>query len=114
MHVDASTGQLDLQGLSVAPGEVVEFVLDGSGGSEHAFVLTGLAGAAIDQRLARNGDTVVRVRAPRAASSRASARSPATTGCTAASSSASRTEPAAGIDGRRYAAAGFRPTSRPR
>ena len=64
MHVDASTGQLDLQGLSVAPGEVVEFVLDGSGGSEHAFVLTGLAGAAIDQRLARNGDTVVRVRAP--------------------------------------------------
>ena len=62
IHVDASTGQLDLQGLSVTPGEVVEFVLDGSGGSDHAFVLTGLAGA--DQRPAPNGDTVVRVRAP--------------------------------------------------
>ena len=64
IHVDASTGQLDLQGLSVTPGEVVELVLDGSGGSDHAFVLTGLAGAAIDQRPAPNGDTVVRVRAP--------------------------------------------------
>lgn len=64
LHVDASTGQLDLQGLSVVPGEVVEFVLDGSGGSDHTFVLSGLAGSEIDQRQAPNGDTIVRVRAP--------------------------------------------------
>ncbi|MYE31254.1 MAG: hypothetical protein F4X80_01015 [Chloroflexi bacterium] len=64
IHVDASTGQLDLQDVSVVPGEVVEFVLDGSGGSGHRFVLDGLTGAAIDQRTAPNGDVIVRVQAP--------------------------------------------------
>ena len=42
--VDASTGELDLRGLEIAPGEVVEFVLDGSGGSGHLFLLSGLGG----------------------------------------------------------------------
>ena len=64
IHVDASTGQLDLQDVSVVPGEVVEFVLDGSGGSGHRFVLDSLTGAAIDQRTAPNGDVIVRVQAP--------------------------------------------------
>ena len=64
IHVDASTGQLDLRDVSVVPGEVVEFVLDGSGGSGHRFVLNGLTGAAIEQRIAPNGDVVVRVQAP--------------------------------------------------
>jgi uncharacterized cupredoxin-like copper-binding protein len=64
INVDASTGQLDLEGLAVEPGEVVEFVLDGSAGSEHTFLLSGLTGAEIDQRLAPNGDTIIRVRAP--------------------------------------------------
>ena len=64
IHVDASTGQLDLQDVAVVPGEVVEFVLDGSGGSGHRFVLNGLTGAAIEQRTAPNGDVVVRVQAP--------------------------------------------------
>lgn len=64
IHVDASTGQLDLQDVSVVPGEVVEFVLDGSGGSGHRFVLNGLTGAAIEQRTAANGDVIVRVQAP--------------------------------------------------
>ena len=63
--VDASTGQLDLEDLSVAPEEVVEFVLDGSGGSGHRFVLNGLTGAAIEQRTAPHGDVIVRVQAPR-------------------------------------------------
>ena len=39
-------------------------MLDGSGGSGHRFVLTGLTGASIEQRQAPNGDVVVRVRAP--------------------------------------------------
>ena len=64
VHVDASTGQLDLEDVAVAPGEVVEFVLDGSGGSGHRFVLGGLTGAAIQQRTAPNGDVIVRVQAP--------------------------------------------------
>ena len=63
--VDASTGELDLRGLEIAPGEVVEFVLDGSGGSGHLFLLSGLGGSEIDQRAAPNGDAVIRVRAPR-------------------------------------------------
>ncbi|MCY4616469.1 MAG: hypothetical protein OXC71_08790 [Chloroflexi bacterium] len=64
IHVDASTGQLDLEDVAVAPGEVVEFVLDGSGGSGHRFVLAGLTGAAIQERTAPNGDVIVRVQAP--------------------------------------------------
>ncbi len=64
IHVDASTGQLDLEDVAVAPGEMVEFVLDGSGGSGHRFVLNGLTGAAIQQRRAPNGDVIVRVQAP--------------------------------------------------
>ena len=64
LHVDASTGQLDLEDLSVASGEVVEFALDGSGGSGHRFVLNGLTGAAIQQRTAPNGYVIVRVQAP--------------------------------------------------
>ncbi|MCY3657257.1 MAG: hypothetical protein OXG95_11710 [Chloroflexi bacterium] len=64
IHIDASTGQLDLEDVAVTPGEVVEFVLDGSGGSGHRFVLDGLTGAAIDQRTAPNGDVIVRVQAP--------------------------------------------------
>ena len=64
IHVDASTGQLDLSDVAVAPGEVVEFVLDGSGGSGHRLVLNGLTGAAIQQRTAPNGDVIVRVQAP--------------------------------------------------
>lgn len=64
IRVDASTGQLDLADVAVTPGEVVEFVLDGSGGSGHRFVLNGLTGAAIEQRQAANGDVIVRVQAP--------------------------------------------------
>ena len=62
--VDASTGQLDLRGLAVRPGEVIDFVLVGSAGAPHRFVLSGLGGAEIDERLAANGDTVIRIRAP--------------------------------------------------
>ena len=64
IRVDASTGTLDLRGVAVAPGEVVEFVLEGSAEAGHRFVLTGLAGAEIDRRTAPDGDAVVRVRAP--------------------------------------------------
>ncbi|MYA20731.1 MAG: hypothetical protein F4Z25_10895 [Chloroflexi bacterium] len=62
--VDASTGQLDLSGLAVRPGEVIDFVLEGSAGAPHRFVLSGLGGAEIDERLAPDGDTVIRIRAP--------------------------------------------------
>ncbi|MYB41633.1 MAG: hypothetical protein F4X76_05440 [Chloroflexi bacterium] len=62
--IDASTGQLDLRGLAVRPGEVIDFVLVGSAGAPHRFVLSGLGGAEIDERLAANGDTVIRIRAP--------------------------------------------------
>lgn len=62
--VDASTGQLDLAGLAVRPGEVIDFVLEGSRGAPHRFVLSGLGGAEIDERLAPDGDTVIRIRAP--------------------------------------------------
>ena len=62
--VDASTGQLDLSGLAVRPGEVIDFVLEGSSGAPHRFVLSGLGGAEIDERLAPDGDTVIRIRAP--------------------------------------------------
>ena len=64
LHVDASTRQLDLSDVAVASGEVVEFALDGSGGSGHRFVLNGLTGTAIQQRTAPNGDVIVRVQAP--------------------------------------------------
>lgn len=64
--IDASTGSLDLTGVDVRPGEVVEFVLAGSAGSPHAFVLTGASpGAQMDQSVADNGDTVIRLQAPR-------------------------------------------------
>ena len=62
--VDASTGQLDLRGLAVRPGEVIDFVLEGSRGSPHRFILSGLSGAEIDERLAPDGDTVIRIRTP--------------------------------------------------
>lgn len=63
--VDASTGTLDLAGIDVAPGEVVEFVLEGSAGAPHQFVLTGASGGeGIDTRVGPNGDTIVRVQAP--------------------------------------------------
>ena len=62
--VDASTGQLDLRGLAVRPGEVIDFVLEGSRGSPHRFILSGLGGAEIDERVAPDGDTVIRIRAP--------------------------------------------------
>ena len=79
--VDASTGQLDLSGLAVRPGEVIDFVLDGSAGAPHRFVLSGLGGAEIDERVAPDGDTVIRIRAR----STSSASSPATRACTGAS-----------------------------
>lgn len=63
--IDASTGTLDLAGIEAAPGAVVEFVLDGSAGSPHSFVLTGAApGSEIDQSVAPDGDTVIRLRVP--------------------------------------------------
>ncbi len=66
-EIDASTGSLDLAGIEAAPGSVVEFVLVGSAGAPHAFVLTGgLPGSEIDESLAANGDTVVRLRVPEA------------------------------------------------
>lgn len=63
--IDASTGVLDLSGIEVAPGEVVEFVLDGSAGAPHSFVLTGAApGSEMDESVAASGDTVIRLRVP--------------------------------------------------
>lgn len=63
--VDASTGTLDLAGINVGPGEVVEFVLAGSAGAPHQFVLTGASGGeGIDTRVGPHGDTIVRVQAP--------------------------------------------------
>ena len=63
--IDASTGTLDLSGIEVLPGEVVEFVLEGSAGARHAFVLTGAApGSEIDESVAPDGDTVIRLRVP--------------------------------------------------
>jgi len=64
-EIDASTGTLDLAGIEAAPGSVVEFVLVGSAGAPHAFVLTGaLPGSEMDESLATNGDTVIRLRVP--------------------------------------------------
>lgn len=63
--VDASTGVLDLAGIEAAPGSVVEFVLDGSAGAPHSFVLMGAApGSEMDQSVAEDGDTVIRLRVP--------------------------------------------------
>ncbi|MPZ98134.1 MAG: hypothetical protein GEU80_02170 [Dehalococcoidia bacterium] len=62
--IDASTGVLDLSAVAVQPGEVVEFVLEGSAGAPHQFLLTGLTGAEMDTTTAGNGDTVIRLRAP--------------------------------------------------
>ncbi len=63
--VDASTGVLDLAGIEVAPGSVVEFLLDGSAGAPHSFVLTGAApGSEMDQLTAEDGDTIIRIRIP--------------------------------------------------
>lgn len=63
--VDASMGVLDLAGIEAAPGSVVEFLLDGSAGSPHSFVLTGTApGSEMDQSTAEDGDTVIRIRVP--------------------------------------------------
>lgn len=63
--IDASTGVLDLAGIEAAPGSVVEFVLDGSAGAPHSFVLTGATpGSEMDQFIADDGDTVIRLRVP--------------------------------------------------
>lgn len=63
--IDASTGVLDLAGIDAAPGSVVEFVLDGSAGAPHSFVLTGATpGSEIDEFIADDGDTVIRLRVP--------------------------------------------------
>lgn len=62
--VDASTGVLDLASVAVQPGEVVEFLLAGSAGSPHRFVLTGAGGAELDTLTAANGDTIIRLRVP--------------------------------------------------
>lgn len=63
--IDASTGSLDLAGIEARPGSVVEFVLAGSAGSPHAFVLTGAApGSEMDQSVGADGDTVIRLRVP--------------------------------------------------
>ena len=63
--LDASTGTLDLAGIEARPGEVVEFILQGSAGAPHAFVLTGAApGSEIDESLTPDGDTVIRLRVP--------------------------------------------------
>lgn len=63
--VDASLGSLDLAGIEVEPGAVVEFVLAGSAGAPHSFVLTGAApGAEMSQSTDSAGDTVIRLRVP--------------------------------------------------
>lgn len=63
--IDASTGVLDLAGIEAAPGSVVEFVLEGSAGTPHSFVLTGAApGSEMDERVGADGDTVIRLRVP--------------------------------------------------
>lgn len=63
--IDASTGTLDLAGINVAPGEVVEFILAGSAGAPHTFVLSGATpGSEMDQLIADNGDTIIRLRVP--------------------------------------------------
>lgn len=64
--IDASTGVLDLAGIEAPPGSVVEFVLDGSAGAPHSFVLTGaMPGSEMDQSVAADGDTVIRLRVPK-------------------------------------------------
>jgi len=62
--IDASTGVLDLSKIAVQPGEVVEFLLDGSAGAPHQFLLQGAGAAAIYTTTAPDGDTVLRLRAP--------------------------------------------------
>ena len=43
---------------------MIDFVLEGSRGSPHRFILSGLSGAEIDERLAPDGDTLIRIRTP--------------------------------------------------
>lgn len=62
--VDASTGTLDLSAIEVQPGSVVEFLLDGSAGAPHQFLLTGAGEAPIYTTFAPNGDTILRMRVP--------------------------------------------------
>lgn len=62
--IDASTGVLDLTNLAVAPGEVVDLLLDGTAGSPHQFVLTGAPAADMDVLTAPDGDTIIRLRVP--------------------------------------------------
>ena len=63
--IDASAGALDVSNVAVSPGEVVQFVLTGSAGAPHTFVLTGATpGAEIDQSVDANGDAVIRMRVP--------------------------------------------------
>ena len=54
-------------GIEAAPGSVVEFVLEGSAGAPHSFVLTGTApGSEFGQTVDADGDTMIRVRVPEA------------------------------------------------
>jgi hypothetical protein len=63
--IDASVGTLDLAGIEARPGSVVEFVLAGSAGSPHSFVLTGATpGSEMHQAVDAAGDTVIRIRVP--------------------------------------------------
>jgi uncharacterized cupredoxin-like copper-binding protein len=63
--VDASLGTLDLATIEVQPGAIVEFVLDGSAGAPHSFVLTSAApGSEMQQTTDASGDTVIRLRIP--------------------------------------------------
>ena len=61
----AIRAELTDAGIEAAPGSVVEFLLDGSAGSPHSFVLTGTApGSEMDQFTADDGDTIIRIRVP--------------------------------------------------
>lgn len=62
--IDASTGLLDLSNVNVAPGEVVDLLLDGTAGSAHQFVLSGAPAAEMDVLTAPDGDTIIRLRVP--------------------------------------------------
>jgi len=62
--IDASTGVIDLTGVQVAPGEVVDFLLDGSAGAPHQFILTGAPEGQMDVLKAPDGDTIIRIQVP--------------------------------------------------
>ena len=64
ISIDASTGVLDLSNLTVAPGEIVDLLLDGTAGAPHQFVLTGAPAADMDVLTDADGDTIIRLRVP--------------------------------------------------